>query len=194
MSVRHLWICDLCRVEVAGAYDQPPDGWLSTAGVSRHVCPECGAILRSPHITPSSARLLAVTESVALEQVNLSTRLYNTLKRADIHDTALLAMLSEDDLGMIRNFGARAFSELRATGLPIRRSLLLWDDVPESRRLAPKYWISPPRGCVAAMFVPGRSHLRPGGFSPCVSAPVYDGVLCSSHAAEDRATRNAVAS
>ena len=49
-----------------------------------------------------------------IEELNLSTRTYNCLKRAKIETVEQLSRISDDDLMRIRSFGQACLAEVRA--------------------------------------------------------------------------------
>ena len=61
---------------------------------------------------PYSEKMSAVFEETKIDELELSVRAYNQLKRADINTLADLDGMSIDDLMGIRNLGMRSVEEI----------------------------------------------------------------------------------
>jgi DNA-directed RNA polymerase subunit alpha len=78
-------------------------------------------------IGPSPAdAALAADLAVPIEELNLTVRSYNCLRREGIHTVGELVARSEQDLRDIRNFGAKSIEEVKqkltGMGLALRDS------------------------------------------------------------------------
>lgn len=70
------------------------------------------AVLTSPHVIDEEVEEEVETPSISIEDLELSVRAYNCLKRASINSLAELLKKSEHDLLNIKNFGKKSSDEV----------------------------------------------------------------------------------
>ncbi|GAA2010814.1 DNA-directed RNA polymerase subunit alpha [Brevibacterium samyangense] len=101
-------------------------------GLVRDLNPESEGIEVGP--SPVDAAL-AADLALAIEDLDLTVRSYNCLKREGIHTVGELVARSEADLMDIRNFGSKSIDEVKAKlaelGLGLKDSVGIYDTVAE---------------------------------------------------------------
>ncbi len=97
-------------------------------GLARELNVEAEGIEIGPSPTDSA---LAADLALPIEELNLTIRSYNCLKREGIHQVGELVARSEADLLDIRNFGAKSINEVKEKlaelGLALKDSPLDFD-------------------------------------------------------------------
>jgi DNA-directed RNA polymerase subunit alpha len=97
-------------------------------GLARELNPEAEGVEIGPSPTDAA---LAADLALPVEDLDLTIRSYNCLKREGIHTVGELVARSEDDLLDIRNFGAKSINEVKdkltSLGLSLKDSPLEYD-------------------------------------------------------------------
>jgi len=102
---------DIHPANLLPGYPAPPDARLAAA---RRLTTELSRILAG--VTPDEAAEAEAADprlTLAIEDLNLTTRSYNCLRREGIRTVADLVILTEEDVHDIRNVGDGALREIR---------------------------------------------------------------------------------
>ncbi|MDR2567344.1 MAG: DNA-directed RNA polymerase subunit alpha [Bifidobacteriaceae bacterium] len=99
-------------------------------GLARELNPEAEGVEIGPSPTDAA---LAADLALPVEDLDLTIRSYNCLKREGIHTVGELVARSEEDLLDIRNFGAKSINEVKekltSLGLSLKDSPLEFDSI-----------------------------------------------------------------
>src|SRR5690606_2833045 len=151
-------------------------------GLARELNVEAEGIEIGPSPTDAA---LAADLALPIEELNLTIRSYNCLKREGIHQVGELVARSEADLLDIRNFGAKSINEVKEKlaelGLSLKDSPLDFDpsaaayyegddDEATFSDTEQEYWACGSRRLGASGSAPAARHL-PKEHIPCLPPP-----------------------